>query len=258
MISHIGKFREKLRSGRLCLGSGITFCDPAVTEAIAGSVDFLWIDLEHNPASLETMLAHLIAANAAGTPSLVRVPSSDVAWVKRVLDCGAEGVILPRAYSAQEVADFVSACRYPPLGTRGFGPRRPTNYGRAGGPEYLERSNREVFVVAQIETTEAVGALDDIVKIAGLDSLVIGPNDLSGSMGLLGQVDHPDVLAAIRTIAHKAREAGLFVGSGLGANPEYAQTLADLGVQWLQPGSDFEFMIRGVDRVFADIRSRTT
>ena len=114
MICNIHKFRDKLAAGNFCLGAGITFQDPAVTEALCPSVDFLWIDLEHNPTSLESMTTHLMAARAGGTPAIVRIPSSDVAWIKRVLDSGAEGIILPQAKSASEIQAFVSACRYPP------------------------------------------------------------------------------------------------------------------------------------------------
>src|SRR5207245_502364 len=130
MICNIHKFRDKLRGGRLCLGSGISVTDPAVTEALCDSVDFLWIDLEHSPISLEALQAILIAARAGGAPALVRIPSNDVGWVKRVLDIGAEGIILPQARSAAEVEAFAAACRYPPQGQRGFGPRRASNYGR--------------------------------------------------------------------------------------------------------------------------------
>ena len=146
--SHINGMRAKLRAGEIVLGAGITLSDPTVTEALAPFVDFFWIDMEHNATTTEAMLGHLIAARAGGAASIVRIPSNDVGWVKRVLDSGAEGIILPRAYSAQEVADFVSACRYPPLGTRGFGPRRPMQYGRLDQQEYLQQANRDVFVVA--------------------------------------------------------------------------------------------------------------
>jgi 2-keto-3-deoxy-L-rhamnonate aldolase RhmA len=179
-----------------------------------------------------------------------------VAWIKRVLDSGAEGIILPQARSAEEVRAFVSSCRYPPMGTRGFGPRRPTNYGRAGGAEYLRKANQNVFVVAQIETVSALEELDAIVAINGLDSLVVGPYDLSGSMGMLGEVHHPRVLEAIRRVADKARAAGLYVGMGMGADAEHALVAARLGVQWAQCGNDFEFMIRGVDRLYAAVRER--
>src|SRR5688572_21745552 len=209
MISmHMERMREKLRSGKIVLGAGITLSDPTVTEAIAPSVDFVWIDLEHNALTVEAMLGHLIAARAGGCASIVRIPSNDVGWVKRVLDSGAEGIILPRAYSAQEVAAFVSACRYPPMGTRGFGPRRPMQYGRLSQQEYLQQANRDVFVVAQVETVELVAELDEVLKLDGLDSLVLGPQDLSGSMGRLGETTHPDVIEVMRTVASKAKAVG--------------------------------------------------
>ncbi|MDB5390475.1 MAG: hypothetical protein JWM11_6121 [Planctomycetaceae bacterium] len=255
MIStHINRMREKLRAGEIVLGIGITLSDPAVTEAIAPSVDFVWIDLEHNAMTVEAMLGHLIAARAGGCASIVRIPTNDVAWIKRVLDSGAEGIILPRAYSAKEVADFVSACRYPPMGNRGFGPRRPTNYGRMDQQTYLRQANQDVFVIAQVETKELVSELDDVLQLEGLDSLVLGPQDLSGSMGRLGDTTHPDVVQAMKTVAAKARSAGKFIGSGLGANPEFAKLLIDCGVQWLQSGNDYEFMIRGCERTFSEIR----
>ena len=161
MIStNINEMRGKIRSGELVLGAGITHSDPAVTEALAPSVDFVWIDLEHSPTTTESMAGHLIAARAGGAPSIVRIPNNDVGWVKRVLDSGAEGIILPRSYTAAEVADFVAACRYPPMGTRGFGPRRPMRYGRLGQQEYLVQANRDVFVTVQVETIELVEELD--------------------------------------------------------------------------------------------------
>ena len=256
MICNIHKFREKLASGALCLGPGITFYDPSVTEAIAPSADFVWIDLEHNPTSLESLLSHLIAARAGGVASIVRVPSLEIAWTKRVLDTGAEGVILPRSTTVDEIKQFVDACRYPDAGTRGFGPRRPTNYARFGGNEYLQHANENVFVVAQIETVETLEQLDEIVAIPGLDSLVVGPNDLSGSMGMLGQIDHPRVLDAIKQIADKAHAAGLYVGLGMGATVDYALKVRKLGVDWVQCGNDFEYMIHFADQLYADIRQQ--
>ena len=177
MINHIETFREKLRRDETCLGVSITLSDPVVTEAISPLVDFVWIDLEHNPTNLESLVAHLIAARAGGAPSIVRIPSGDVGWIKRVLDSGAEGIILPRAYSAAEIREFVSNCRYPPLGSRGFGPRRPTDYGRIRGQRYLDQA-RQVFVVAQIETVEAswpLNALGEVYRSASTLTLTSVP-----------------------------------------------------------------------------------
>lgn len=255
MISHhMQAMRAKLRAGKIVLGAGICLCDPTVTEALAPSVDFVWIDLEHNAMTTETMLAHLIAARAGGCPSIVRVPSNDVGWIKRVIDSGAEGIILPRAYAANEVAEFVSACRYPPLGTRGFGPRRPMNYGRLEQQAFLQEANRELFVCAQVETKELVAELDEVLALEGLDSLVLGPQDLSGSLGRPGKTTDPEVVAIMKHVATKARAAGKFIGSGLGANPAFAKVLIDCGVQWMQAGNDFEYMIQGCERTFREMR----
>jgi 2-keto-3-deoxy-L-rhamnonate aldolase RhmA len=259
MICHLPKFRDNLKAGRLCLGSAVSCTDPAVTEALCDSVDFLWIDLEHSPISLESLQALLIAARAGGAPALVRVPSNDVAWTKRVLDIGAEGIILPQARSVAEVEDFVAACRYPPLGRRGFAPRRASNYGRQRLDDYLETANAQVFVAVQIETKESLDALDAIVQIKGIDSLVVGPADLAGSLlGLPGQVSHPKILESIARIVGAARQAGLPVGIGMGPDGDYALRVAQLGVQWIQCGGDVSFMLRAADSLYQTIRRRSS
>ena len=253
MIVNTHKFREKIAAGKKQLFTGITLADPAVTEMLSGSTDGFWIDLEHNPTNLETMLGLLIGARAGGTPAFVRVPANDVGWIKRVLDSGAEGIICPQADDADGVRRFVSACRYPPKGKRGFGPRRPTNYGRNGGPDYLADANKNLIVIAQIETVGCLEQLDEIVQIEGLDGLVVGPNDLSGSMGIMGQVDHPDVIEAIGRIATVGKAAGLSIGIGMGAQPDFAQQAFELGVDWVQCGNDYEYMIRFADQLFKQI-----
>jgi len=254
ITENLKRFREIMDAGQVALGMGVSLCDPAVTEAMGGIADFYWIDLEHCPTNLETMASHLIAARAAGTAAIVRIPSGDIGWVKRVLDSGAEGILLPQAQTVDDIRRFAKACRYPPMGTRGFGPRRPTNYGRAGGQDYLDFANKNLFVAAQIETIDLVDQIDEIVKIEELTSICIGPNDLSGTMGMLGDTSHPDVLDAIKTIASKSREQGLYVGAGMGGDPDYANTLKELGVQWLQVGGDFEYMIKFAQQLYAKIR----
>lgn len=255
MIStNITRMREKLRAGEMVLGPGITMTDPTITEALAPIVDFVWIDMEHNATTTESMLGHLIAARAGGTASIVRIPNNDVGWIKRVLDSGAEGIILPRPSSAREVADFVSACRYPPMGTRGFGPRRPMQYGLASQQQYVEQANRELFVVVQVETAQLISELDEVLKLEGLDSLVFGPQDLSGSMGFPGQPTHPEVVDAMKSVATRTKAAGKFVGAGMGVDKQFGAVLLECGVQWLQAGTDFEYLIGGCEHTFDDIR----
>jgi 2-keto-3-deoxy-L-rhamnonate aldolase RhmA len=175
MWERIDAFRRKLDAGRFCLGTAVTLTDPTVVEALCDSVDFLWIDLEHSPTSLETVAAHLLAARAGGKPDVVRAPSSDVAWIIRDLDTGDEGLIVPQIRSSDEVRQVVSACRYPPNGTRGYGPRRATNYNRQISADYIVQSDRSLFIAIQIETIEALDDLDAILAIGGYVCVVIGP-----------------------------------------------------------------------------------
>jgi 2-keto-3-deoxy-L-rhamnonate aldolase RhmA len=236
----IRQFRASLSAGKFCLGPAITLSDPAVTEALGRGADFFWMDLEHSPMGLESLQAHLIAARAVGVPALVRVPASETWFIKRVIDTGAAGVIVPQVRSAEEVRTVVQACRYQPQGDRGYGPRRASNYGHDTG--YFECINQDLFVAVQIEHIEAVRALDDIVAVPGLDSIVLGPFDLSISMGLAGQVAHPEVLTAIGRVIAAAKARGLSIGMGGPASEDYALRAAAMGVQWLQSGGDLDYL----------------
>ncbi|MFN8488009.1 MAG: aldolase/citrate lyase family protein [Caldilineaceae bacterium] len=255
-MTPILRFRERMRAGEVCIGASISLTDPHVTAALADSVDFIWIDLEHSLMSPEAMSGHLLAARSKNAPAVVRVTGSSTPFIKPVLDAGADGIVVPQIRSAAEVYRIVRDCRYPPLGHRGYGPRVPSNYGREGGSEFIERANREVFVAVQIETAEALAELDDILAAPGLDSLVLGPWDLSGALGMLGDVEHPTVVAAIETVIAKTRAAGLFVGSGMGADAAYAAKMAKRGVQWLQVGGDCGYMIMAMDQITGSIRQQ--
>ena len=252
----IARFREHLRAGDVCLGVGITLSDPLVADALANSVDFLWIDLEHTTRNPETLNGLLLAARARGVPAIVRVTSSDTAFIKPVLDAGADGIVVPQIRSAVEVEQVVSDCRYPPLGRRGYGPRVPSDYGRDAGAGYVERANKHLFVAVQIETAEALAALDEILSIPGLDSLVIGPWDLSGALGHFCDVEHPEVVEAVRVIIARTRAAGLPVGAGMGLDADYAAVMIERGVQWVQLGEDYSYLLRGVEQVVASVRGR--
>src|SRR5204863_3783390 len=131
-------------------------------------------------------------------------------------DIGAEGIILPQVRSAAEVRRAVAACRYPPLGRRGFGPRRMSSYGRQGGVESMRTADALLLVSVQIETQEALAEIGEIVTIPGLDGVVVGPYDLSCSMGKPSELTDPEIRAAIRRIVGEARAAGLYVGMGMG------------------------------------------
>ena len=256
MFEAIQEFRRRLAAGEVLIGSGISFTDPQVTDALADSVDFLWVDLEHSPMSPEAMRGHLLAARSRRTAAVVRVPGSDTAFIKPVIDSGAPGIVVPQVKSVEEVGQVVADCRYPPGGQRGFGPGIPSDYGRRGGREYVARADASLFVSVMIETVEAVEVIEEITRIPGLDSIVLGPNDLSGSLGVLGEVEHPTVLEAQKRVIAAARSAGIFVGSGMPVDPDYACAQAERGVQWLQIGGDCGYLVQFAENMATSVRSR--
>ena len=254
MYESIQAFKDKMDAGRLCIGPTVSFSDASVTEALAASADYIWIDLEHSPTNFESMVNHLLACRASGVPGIVRVPSGEIGWIKRVLDAGADGLILPQAQSVEEVEVFVQACRYPLQGTRGYGPRRGTNYGRIDNEQYLSLANRETFVVGQIESKAIVDNIDALVAIEGLDGVVIGPYDLSGSYGLPGDLDNPIVVEAIQISIDKCREAGVYAGVGMGSDVATAKRWHTAGANWAMVGADYQYMVQFADQLYQRIR----
>lgn len=131
---------------------------------------------------------------------------------KPILDLGADGIIFPMIVTREDAEAAVAACRYPLEGSRGYGPFRATGYGAVSAMEYINDVSRKVWVIPQIEHIDAVGNLDAILSVPGIDAVIAGPCDLSGSMGLLGQMNHPEVKKAMDTIAAKAKEKGIPFG----------------------------------------------
>ena len=254
MLAAIGQFRDMLAAGKTCLGTVVTFTDATVTEALAQVLDFVWIDMEHNALSLEAVQAHLIAAKASDATALVRVAWNDAALIKPVLDIGAPGVIVPLIRTAEEARRAVAACLYPPEGIRGFGPRRASRFGELGGPEFCAAANAAVMPIVQVEHIDAANCIDEILGIPRLFSIVIGPNDLSGSMGLMGQPRHPEVLKAIDTVIARARRAEIPVGVGSGDDPAQISDWISRGVNWLTMGGDCSLLLRAARTVTAAVR----
>jgi len=163
--------------------------------------------------------------------------------------------VVPQVRSVEEVRQVVSACRYPPWGRRGYGPRRAAGYGREGGPQWMQRANRQLFLAVQIENLEALAEVEEIARIDGLDSLVLGPYDLSIALGQAGHTDHPQVISALRRIIVAAKEGGKFVGAGVAASERAARFLMALGVQWLQCGDDYAYMIARLTELMERLRT---
>ncbi len=213
-INNFEKFMTKVSSGNCVTGMVITLTDPAVSE-LAGDAgfDFTWIDMEHSPLSINDVANHIMALRGTDCAPFVRVALNDAALIKPVIDLAPAGIIIPMVKSAEELKNAVSACRYPPEGTRGCGLRRAVGYGAKSNETYFQESEREPLIIAQIEHIEAVENLDEILQVKHLGSICIGPYDLSGSMNKFASPDDPEVGKVVDLICEKAHAAGVMVGA---------------------------------------------
>lgn len=197
-----------MKPSKQFLGTIYSIGAPQVAEIILLSgFDWVMIDMEHSALSLnDTQVALQVFGDKI--LKIVRVPGNDEIWIKRVLDTGCDGIIVPMVNSAGEAERAIAAARYPLEGKRSVGLARAHKYG-ASFNEYLEKANSKLIVMIQIEHTDAVKNIDSIFKVKGIDAIFIGPYDLSASMGLTGKVNHPKVRAAVDLIKKKCLEAGL-------------------------------------------------
>ena len=206
--------KRRLKAGERTAGAWLQLCSPIAAEIMADAgFDWLLIDMEHGHGDYQTLLAQLQAIEGSGTAPLVRVQANDVAVIKRVLDLGAYGVMIPWVSGRRECEAAVSACKYPPEGIRGMaGSHRAAGFGRFAA-EYWKRANAEILVIVQIETAEALREVDAMLTVPGVDMVFVGPTDLSAAVGHVGDPKHPEVVEAIAAIERAARKAGVALGT---------------------------------------------
>ena len=229
----------------VCTGSAL------VAEICAGSgLDLVFIDMEHSPNGLESVLAQLQAVAAYPVTPVVRVPTADVVVIKQVLDLGAQNLLVPMISSAESARAAVEAVRYPPRGGRGVGSAlaRSARWNRVEG--YLENADEHVSLLVQIETAEGVDAADEIASVDGVDGVLVGPADLAASVGLLGKQSHPEVVSAVHRVIDTVRAAGKPVGVNA-FDPTLAQSYLDAGASFVLVGADVTLLARGSDELAA-------
>ena len=248
------RFRAMLKAGETIVATAVTFNDPLVTDALADSVDLLWYDLEHTQHDPATLNAHLAIARGRGKGTVVRVGAVHPSVIKPLLDAGADGIVAAQIRTVAEVEELITNCKYPPMGTRGVAPRVPSNYDRIG-LDYFPAANENIFTSVMIETAEALEAIDDIVRVPNLDSVVIGPFDLSGALGDLGNLESPAVQEGCDRIVAAAHSAGIYVGCGMGGISQFARSMVARGVDWLQVGSDYSHLLQRMDELVAEIKA---
>jgi len=244
----VAAFRQAVRSGEPVVGGWVSIGHPAVAEITAGvGYDFVTIDMEHAANTIETVetLVRAVDATGDGVP-IVRLPAADPVVIKRVLDTGVAGIMVPRVDSAETAARVVEATQYPPAGVRGTGPGRASEYGREFGA-YLDRADDTVTRIVQIETRAAVEAAGDIAGVEGVDALFVGPTDLSAALDVHLDFDADDFRAAVGTVIDAAADEDVPVG--------VFATEPDRLDDWLAMG--FDFAIVGFDAAFLVERNET-
>ncbi|MEO0703193.1 MAG: HpcH/HpaI aldolase/citrate lyase family protein [Pseudomonadota bacterium] len=230
--------KAALSQGEVQLGIWLALVSPAAAE-IAAEAGFDWalIDAEHGPNDVAAILAQLQAMGGGKAAPVVRVPSADDAWIKRVLDLGVQTILVPMVDTPEQAAEVVAATRYPPDGKRGSGAvlARATGYGAAS--DYVTTANDEMCVIVQVESQRALQNIDAIARTDGVDCVFVGPSDLSNDMGYPGNPSAPNVVAAIDQAIDRIRVAGKVPGIVTFDRHEIAPYVSK-GVTFLGVGGD--------------------
>lgn len=254
---HRSDLLRRLRSGEVILGSWLNSGSPMLAELMAAcGFDFLCVDAEHSAVDLpETQrLFQAIRSGYAACASLVRLHGVDYALVKRYLDAGADGVVAPLVRTAAEARLLVQACKYPPEGLRGIGFCRANGYGLRLEDE-LARANSETLVAVQIEDIAAVAAIDEILAVPGIDVAFIGPYDLTASMGIPAQFEHPEYLAVRAKVLSACARHRVVPGiHAVPVNPEAAGRLIEEGYRFVAYSLDITMVAAACQDGLARLR----
>ena len=247
---------QRLFHGELVVGGAVGLTDHVSAEALGFlGADFVWIDGEHAPFDKRTILDHITAIDATSAASIVRVSWNDPVIIKPILEMGPDGILCPMVNTVEQAEKFVAACTYPPRGIRGFGPRRAAHYGSISDSEYIATADSRLLRMIQIEHVEAVKNLEAICDVPGIDLLIIGPHDLSGSMGILAQMRHPELLAMFDHITTVCRKKGKPFGVAIGPHQPTIEEWVKRGICFLNCGNDIAFINVGARQTINFARS---
>jgi len=235
--------KEKLKNNELTIGSWITIGDSSVVEIMAtAGFEWLCVDMEHTTIDLNKAKILITTIQANNMKALVRVSKNEEVIIKKVMDMGADGVIVPMIKNRDEALEAVSYVKYPPHGNRGVGLYRAQGYGTKF-EEYKKWVEEEAIVIAQIEHIEAVNNIEDILAVDGIDGTIVGPYDLSGSMGTPGEYHRDEVKDAIETVRLACEKNGVPYGFHvIESNPEKLIERIDEGCTFLAYSLDFFFL----------------
>jgi len=248
------RFKHALKGGQAQIGLWSSLSSSYTVEVIAGAgFDWLLLDMEHSPNDLESLLGQLQAAAPYPAHPVVRVPWNDMVAIKRVLDVGAQSLLVPYVSTPQEAAAAVSYTRYPPGGARGVaGTTRATRFGRI--KDYARRAQEEICLLVQVETRSGLENIEAICAVEGIDGVFIGPADLHASLGYPGEVANPKVKPMIDDALRRIRKAGRAPGI-LTPDEADARHWLQCGALFVAVGADVGMLARGADALAAKFKS---
>jgi 4-hydroxy-2-oxoheptanedioate aldolase len=247
-------FKAGLACGQRQIGLWSSLCSNIVAEIIGDSgFDWILLDTEHSPNELPSLLAQMQALAASTATPIVRPAWNDAVLIKRVLDIGAQTLLIPFVQNAAEAASAVAATRYPPEGIRGItASGRAARYGRV--PDYLKFAAREICVLVQVETTAALNELEAISSVTGVDGVFVGPADLSASMGHIGNPAHPEVQEAVKDAVTRLTSLSKPAGI-LTSNEGEARRYIEWGYLFVAVGTDLGLLARNADALARSFKS---
>ncbi len=246
----VNKIKEKVSQGKVTFGTWITIAYPEITEALSHlPFDWFMFDMEHAPLEVRDIEFLMMPLRGTDIVPLVRVPWNDPVIIKRVLDIGVQGILVPLVNTKKDAINVVRACRYPPQGIRGVGPRRAIMYGFIDIKEYYKKASEDLLIMVQIETEEAVRNVEEILSVEGIDGVFIGPNDLSASLGVFGDFNHTKYVRALEKVVKAARSMGKIAGI-MTRDPEDALDKIKKGFNFIALRHDLTYLIRGFKEAF--------
>lgn len=245
--------KKKLEEGRVLVGAGTSTVDESYVDLIGyhKNIDVLWIEMEHSHLDLPAVFRNTLVAQSHDMAVVVRMPWNDPVRVKPLLDLGVDGLVFPMVKTADDVRLAVASCKYPPVGIRGYAPGRVAGYGTISDEEYLATADDSVFVTVQIEQKEAVENIEEIIKVPGLNCVLFGCSDLSGSYGHLQQTHTPDIYAAIEKVSKVAKENGVILACCMPPTTENMEYFLKQGIQIFFGGGDGGWIAAGA-KEYAD------
>jgi 2-dehydro-3-deoxyglucarate aldolase len=251
------ELKQRFKKREFSLGVWQNMAHPAISEILAKSgYDWIVLDNEHSMFSFDQLGTLIPIIQGSGAKALLRLSHNDPSEIRKTLDAGLDGVMCPMINTEEDAKALLDQCKYPPMGKRSYGLYRAQGFG-AQSADYFAHANDRTSVIIQIEHIEGVRNIDAILQVPGIDGVLTGPYDLSGSLNIPGQLTHPDVIKAEKEVIAACQRHDISCGAHL-VHPEgdAIQKKLDLGYTFLALGTDFGFILEGAKKAHAELRQR--